>query len=151
MAAKKWWWTWKTKKSIKKETKMVEKAPEIDENAVSTVVENEISDDEIQSGTTFQSEEEIFIKKSTKGTKYKKSKVIWDIGWTKVEKPVWRIKFEAQVAPYPLFMLPEDIRKYLIRKWFNSEIYKKDKEWLEKHNVDMEIVEKLKQFLTERL
>ena len=151
MAAKKWWWTWKTKKSIKKETKMVEKAPEIDENAVSTVVENEISDDEIQSGTTFQSEEEIFIKKSTKGTKYKKSKVIWDIGWTKVEKPVWRIKFEAQVAPYPLFMLPEDIRKYLIKKWFNSEIYKKDKEWLEKHNVDMEIVEKLKQFLTERL
>ena len=130
---------------------MVEKAPEIDENAVSTVVENEISDDEIQSGTTFQSEEEIFIKKSTKGTKYKKSKVIWDIGWTKVEKPVWRIKFEAQVAPYPLFMLPEDIRKYLIKKWFNSEIYKKDKEWLEKHNVDMEIVEKLKQFLTERL
>ena len=151
MAAKKWWWTWKTKKSIKKETKMVEKAPEIEENAVSTVVENEISDDEIPSWTTFQSEEEIFIKKSTKGTKYKKSKVIWDIGWTKVEKPVWRIKFEAQVAPYPLFMLPEDIRKYLIKKWFNSEIYKKDKEWLEKHNVDMEIVEKLKQFLTERL
>ena len=151
MAAKKWWWTWKTKKSIKKETKMVEKAPEIDENTVSTVVENEISDDEIPSGTTFQSEEEIFLKKSTKGTKYKKSKVIWDIGWTKVEKPVWRIKFEAQVAPYPLFMLPEDIRKYLIKKWFNSEIYKKDKEWLEKHNVDMEIVEKLKQFLTERL
>jgi hypothetical protein len=64
---------------------------------------------------------------------------------------VWRIKFEAQVAPYPMFMLPEDIRKYLIKKWFNSEIYKKDKEWLEKHNVDMEIVEKLKQFLTERL
>jgi hypothetical protein len=77
--------------------------------------------------------------------------VIWDIGWTKVEKPVWRIKFEAQVAPYPLFMLPEEIRKYLIKKWFNSEIYKKDKEWLEKHHVDMEIVEKLKQFLTERL
>jgi hypothetical protein len=99
----------------------------------------------------FHDEEEIFLKKSTKGTKYKKSKVIWDIGWTKVEKPVWRIKFEAQVAPYPLFMLPEDIRKYLIKKWFTSDIYKKDKEWLEKHHVDMEIVEKLKQFLTERL
>jgi len=28
---------------------MVEKAPEIEENAVSTVVENEISDDEIPS------------------------------------------------------------------------------------------------------
>ena len=151
MAAKKWWWTWKTKKSVKKETKMVEKAPEIEENTVSTVVENEISDDEIPSGTTFQSEEEIFLKKSTKGTKYKKSKVIWDIGWTKVEKPVWRIKFEAQVAPYPLFMLPEDIRRYLISHGLTSDVYKKDKEWLEKHNVDMEIVEKLKQFLTERL
>lgn len=125
--------------------------PEIEETSVSTVVENEISDDEIPSGTVFQDEEEIFLKKSTKWTKYKKSKVIWDIGWTKVEKPVWRIKFEAQVAPYPLFMLPEEIRKYLIKKGFNSEIYKKDKEWLEKHNVDMEIVEKLKQFLTERL
>ena len=129
----------------------VEKTPEIEENTVSFVEENEISDVEIPSGTVFHDEEEIFVKKSTKGTKYKKSKVIWDIGWTKVEKPVWRIKFEAQVAPYPLFMLPEDIRKYLIKKWFTSDIYKKDKEWLEKHNVDMEIVEKLKQFLTERL
>ncbi len=141
----------KRKITIKKKVKEVEKAPEIEENAVSTVVENEISDAEDLSGTIINAEQEIGLKKTTKWTKYKKSKVIWDIGWTKVEKPVWRIKFEAQVAPYPLFMLPEDIRKYLIKKWFNSEIYKKDKEWLEKHNVDMDIVEKLKQFLTERL
>lgn len=148
----------KRKITIKKKVKEVEKTPvveeetpEIDETSVSTVVENEISDDEIPSGTVFQDEEEIFLKKSTKWTKYKKSKVIWDIGWTKVEKPVWRIKFEAQVAPFPLFMLPEEIRRYLISHWLTSEVYKKDKEWLEKHNVDMEIVEKLKQFLTERL
>lgn len=141
----------KRKITIKKKVKEVEKTPEIEENAVSTVVENEISDVEIPAWTTFQEEEEIFVKKSTKWTKFKKSKVIGEIGWTQVEKPVWRIRFEAQVAPYPLFMLPEDIRKYLIKKGFNSEIYKKDKEWLEKHNVDMEIVEKLKQFLTERL
>ena len=141
----------KRKITIKKKVKEVEKTPEIEENTVSTVVENEISDDEIPSGTVFHDEEEIFVKKTTKWTKYKKSKVIWDIGWTKVEKPVWRIKFEAQVAPYPLFMLPEDIRKYLIRNGFTSNICLKDKEWLEKHNVDMEIVEKLKQFLTERL
>ena len=141
----------KRKITIKKKVAEVEKMPEIEETSVSTVVENEISDDEIPSGTVFHDEEEIFLKKSTKWTKFKKSKVIWDIGWTKVEKPVWRIKFEAQVAPYPLFMLPEDIRKYLIRNGFTSELYKKDKEWLEKHNVDMEMVEKLKQFLTERL
>ena len=123
----------------------------MEENPVCFVEENKISDAEITSGTTVHSEQEIGLKKSTKWTKYKKSKVIWDIGWTKVEKPVWRIKFEAQVAPYPLFMLPEDIRKYLVRNGFTSSLYLKDKEWLEKHNVDMEIVEKLKQFLTERL
>ena len=148
----------KRKITIKKKVKEVEKTPiveeetpEIEETSVDTVVENEISDDEIPSDTVFHDEEEIFIKKSTKWTKYKKSKVIWDIGWTKVEKPVWRIRFEAQVAPYPLFMLPEEIRRYLISHGLTSDVYKKDKEWLEKHNVDMEIVEKLKQFLTERL
>lgn len=141
----------KRKITIKKKVKKVEKAPEINENTVSTVVENEISDAEDLSGTIINAEQEIGLKKSTKGTKYKKSKVIWDIGWTKVEKPVWRIKFEAQVAPYPLFMLPEDIRRYLISHGLTSEVYKKDKEWLEKHNVDMEIVEKLKKFLTEKL
>ena len=148
----------KRKITIKKKVKEVEKTPiveeetpEIEETSVDTVVENEISDDEIPSDTVFHDEEEIFIKKSTKWTKYKKSKVIWDIGWTKVEKPVWRIKFEAQVAPYPLFMLPEEIRRYLISHGLTSDVYKKDKEWLEKHNVDMEIVEKLKKFLTEKL
>ena len=141
----------KRKITINRKVKNDEKIDEIEEKPVSFVEENEISDDEIPSGTIVHSEEEIFLKKSTKWTKFKKSKVIWDIGWTKVEKPVWRIKFEAQVAPYPLFMLPEDIRKYLIRNGFTSSIYLKDKEWLEKHNVDMEIVEKLKQFLTERL
>jgi hypothetical protein len=32
-----------------------------------------------------------------------------------------------------------------------TEVYKKSKEWLEKHNVDLKMVEKLKDFLTERL
>ena len=138
-------------KNVENEVENDVKNVENEENTVSTVVENEISDVENMSWTILSTEQEIGLKNTKRWTKYKKSKVIWDIGWTKVEKPVWRIKFEAQVAPYPLFMLPEEIRKYLIKKWFNSEIYKKDKEWLEKHNVDMEIVEKLKQFLTERL
>lgn len=141
----------KRKITINRKVKEVEKTPENEEITVSTVAEKEISDAEEMSGTIINAEQEIGLKKTTKWTRFKKSKVIWSIGWTNVEKPVWRIKFEAQVAPYPLFMLPEEIRKYLIKKWFNSEIYKKDKEWLEKHNVDMEIVEKLKKFLTERL
>lgn len=78
-------------------------------------------------------------------------KVIGDVGGSVIAKPQWRIKFEAQVAPFPMFLLPEHIRKYLVRNGFTSELYKKDKEWLEKHNVDMDIVNDLKKFLTERL
>lgn len=145
----------KRKITIKKKAKEVEKTPKIDENTVSFVEENEISDTEIESGTIIHDEEKILFKKSDLQKKKKESqennKVIWDIGWTKVEKPQWRIKFEAQVAPYPIFMLPEHIRKYLVRNGFTSNIYLKSKEWLEKHNVDMKIVEELKQFLTERL
>lgn len=141
----------KRKITIKKKAKEVEKTPKIDGKAVSFVEENEISDAEIESGTIVHWEKEIGLKKSDLRKKKEKSQIIWDIGWTKVEKPMWRIKFEAQVAPYPIFMLPEHIRKYLIRNGFTSNIYLKDKEWLEKHNVDMKIVEDLKKFLTERL
>jgi hypothetical protein len=56
----------KRKITIKKKVKEVEKTPEIEENTVSTVVENEISDDEIPSGTTVHSEQEIGLKKLTK-------------------------------------------------------------------------------------
>lgn len=48
-------------------------------------------------------------------------------------------------------MLPADIRRYLQSNGLSSDVFKKDKEWLEKHNVDMEMVDKLKKFLTERL
>lgn len=136
---------------VKNVEENVENEAKNEEITVSFVEEWKISDAEISNGTTVHTEEEIGLKKTTKWTKFKKSKIIWTIGWTNVEKPVWRIKFEAQVAPYPLFMLPEEIRKYLVKKGFTSDIYKKDKEWLEKHNVDMEIVEKLKKFLTEKL
>lgn len=141
----------KRKITIKKKVKEVEKTPEIEETSVSTVVENEISDVEDLSGTIINAEQEIGLKKSTKWTKYKKSKVIWDIGWTEVVKPEWRIKFEAQVAPFPMFKVPEDIRRYLVSHWLTTDVYKKSKEWLEKHKVDPEVVEKLKKFLTERL
>jgi hypothetical protein len=50
-----------------------------------------------------------------------------------------------------MFKLPADIRQYLINNGFTSDVYKKDKEWLEKHHADMKMIEKLKNFLTERL
>ena len=78
-------------------------------------------------------------------------KVLGDVGGSVIVKPQGRIKFEAQVAPVPMFMLPVEIRKYLQSHGFSSDLYKKDKERLEKHNVDMEMVDKLKKFLTEKL
>lgn len=148
MPAKKWT---SKKKAVKNVEKIEEKKPEIEENTVDTVVENEISDVENESGTILQTVEKILFKKSDLKGKKEKSKVIWTIGWTEVKQPEWRIRFEAQVQPFPLFMLPEDIRKWLVSNGLTSDVYTKDKEWLEKHNVDMEMVEKLKKFLTERL
>ena len=122
----------KRKITLKKKEKV--ETPEIvEEKAVDTVVEEEIKIEEI-----------IEPKKSS-------DEVIGTIWDAKVSKPKGRIKFEAQVAPYPMFKLPADIRQYLINHWLTTDVYKKDKEWLEKHKVDMKMVEKLKQFLTEVL
>lgn len=78
-------------------------------------------------------------------------KIIGDVGGSVITKPQGRIRFEAQVAPIPMFMLPADIKLYLQSHGLSSDVYKRDKEWLEKHNVDMDMVDKLKKFLTERL
>ena len=122
----------KRKITLKKKEKV--ETPEIvEEKAVDTVVEEEIKIEEIA---------------EPKKTPENVIGTIWN---SPVAKPKGRIKFEAQVAPYPMFKLPEDIRRYLINNGFTTDIYKKDKERLEKHNVDMKMVEKLKQFLTEVL
>ena len=67
---------------------------------------------------------------------------------TTVQPPKWRIMFEAQVAPVPLFKLPDEIRRYLESNWLPTTIWQWDKEKLEKRHVDMKMVEKLKAFLS---
>lgn len=123
---------------IKEEVKVEEVVEETnvieEETPVTTVIENEIS-----------VEEEV---------KPRKSRKVWEIVWnwtrTAYVPPKWRIKFEAQVAPVPMFMLPKHIQTYLLSKWLGTNVWKKDKEWLTKHKVDMKIVEELKQFLSSR-
>lgn len=119
----------KKKISFKKKEEI---KPEVieEENVVSTVIENEISE-----------AEEPKVEKSS-------DNIIWNVWNTVVAKPKGRIAFEAQVAPVPLFKLPADIRQYLINNGFSSDVYKKDKERLEKHNADMEMINRLKDFLT---
>ena len=155
MAAKKSW-RW-TKKSTKKVEKVEEIVVENDTNTGTTVVESEISDvvDAVLNNVPVEeenvSENSEWKKVWFTRRELKKDKVLWEIWGSVVTKPKWRIVFEAQVAPFPMFKLPEDLRRYLISKGLTTDVYKMDKEWLEKHNVDMEMIEKLKKFLTEKL
>ena len=112
---------------ISKEEPVIE-----EETPVTTVVENEINNVDVIGMT--------------------KSQVKWEIVWinwkTIVQQPRWRIKFEAQVANVPLFKLPDDIRRYLVSNWLPTSVWKWDKERLEKKKVDMNMVNKLKEFLS---
>ena len=135
MPAKK---TTKKKITISRKPKPVEEVieakPEVveEETPVTTVVEEEIM--------------------TVAEPKMNNVPVRWEIVWngmtTSVVAPKWRIRFEAQVAAVPMFKLPPDIRQYLINKWFGTNVWKRDKERLEKHWADMKMIEKLKKFLT---
>ena len=46
--------------------------------------------------------------------------------------------------------LPEDIARRLTNKGYGTNVYLQPKEWLEKHNVNMEMVEKLKKFINDK-
>lgn len=94
--------------------------------------------------------EEVMEEVKEEVKKIQQRDVMGTIGWTEITKPKWRIVFEAQMWAYPMYRLPEEIRKYLVKKGLTTEVYKKDKEWLEKHHVDLEMVQKLKEFLTRR-
>ena len=99
---------------------------------VSTVVENEISDVNTIGWTKSQL----------------KGEIVWNWTRTTVQQPKGRIKFEAQLAAVPLFKLPEDIRRYLVSNWLPTTVWKWDKEKLEKRKVNLDMVEKLKKFLS---
>ena len=126
----------KRKITIKRKPKAVEEVEEIIENVI-----------EEETPVSTAEEKVITAPKHIK----MKDRVLGDVGGSKIVKPVGKIRFEAQVWPYPMFMVPAEIRNYLIKKGLTTNVRQKDKEWLEKHNVDMEMVEKLKQFLQSKM
>lgn len=108
------------------------KEEEVIETPVETVIEEEIKVEEV-----------VEPKKSRL-----EAWIVWNGQITSVRKPIQTIRFEAKVAPVPMFKLPPELRQYLVNKWFGTSVWKKDKEWLEKHWADMEMIEKLKKFLS---
>ena len=71
----------------------------------------------------------------------------------KVKSPVFQkssfIKTKAHNSPVCLYELPEDIRTYLTNMWWWSNVYEKWEERLVKHWADMDMIEKLKKFISE--
>ena len=103
-----------------------------EENPVTTAIES-IERDE---------EQVMFTRSQLKG------EIVGKWWRTVVQQPRGRIKFEAQLAAVPMFKLPEEIRRYLTSHGLPTTVWKWDKERLEKNNVDMWMVEKLKEFLS---
>ena len=59
------------------------------------------------------------------------------------------IKTVALKTPIPMYKLPEKFRTYLQNMGFWTNVYERDKERLEKHGADMNIINELKQYLSE--
>jgi hypothetical protein len=144
MVFKKW------HKPVKKGEKVVEKVEEIEvkneENVGTTVVENEINNEIENELTNIQHEAE---NEQTGNKKKVKNDVVWTVWWTSVHmQPRW-IRFQKFDAPVPMFMIQdEELRSYLVTKGFWTNVYQKDKEWLESHWADMEMIERLKRYVT---
>lgn len=140
MAFKKW------QKPPKKWQKMSEIEVKNEENVGTTVVENEINNEIENELTNIQHEAE---NEQTGNKKKVKNDVVWTVWWTSVHmQPRW-IRFQKFDAPVPMFMIQdEELRSYLVTKGFWTNVYQKDKEWLESHWADMEMIERLKRYVT---
>lgn len=144
MTFKKW------QKPPKKGEKMVENTTENMENVGSTVVENEINNEIENELTNIQHEaENEQIWKAKNEQVNKSNDVVWTVWWTSVHMQARWIRFQKFDAPVPMFMIQdEELRSYLVTKGFWTNVYQKDKEWLESHWADMEMIERLKRYVT---
>lgn len=144
------------KKGTKKATKKVEVAEVKEEVEVTPEVEleevkqeEEIKPEADAITTPKEEEEDIPEEELDKEIKeVEEMMVIW-----KVRKPIYQkssfIKTKVLKTPLCLYELPDDIRKYLTNKGWWTNVYLKWEEWLVKHNADMNMIEKLKKFISE--
>lgn len=99
-----------------------------------------------------EDKEDKSLKAELKKVKENMEKLEDEIGkanWNPVFQKTAFIKTVALKTPIPMYKLPEKFKTYLQNMWFGTNVYEKDKEWLEKHGADMEIINELKQYLSE--
>lgn len=99
-----------------------------------------------------EEKEEKTLKEELKKVKENMEKLEDEIGkanWNPVFQKTAFIKTVALKTPIPMYKLPEKFRTYLQNMGFGTNVYEKDKERLEKHGADMEIINELKQYLSE--
>lgn len=99
-----------------------------------------------------EDKEDKSLKVELKKVKENMEKLEDEIGkanWNPVFQKTAFIKTVALRTPIPMYKLPEKFKTYLQNMWFGTNVYEKDKEWLEKHGADMEIINELKQYLSE--
>lgn len=136
-----------TKRKITLNRKKKEHVNEVEEKVVSLeeAIEEIAWEDPVTTAieSIERDEEPVVFSKS-----HLKGEIVGSKWRTTVQPPKWRIMFEAQVAPVPMFKLPDEIRRYLESNWLPTTIWQWDKEKLEKRHVDMKMVEKLKAFLS---
>lgn len=94
--------------------------------------------------------EEAIPEPEVKKTK-KKSDVIGSLKWGKEVHQAWKyLKIKSVTAPVSKKDLPKHLQTRLTNKWYGTNVYLESKEWLEKHNVDMDKIEELKKFINDR-
>ena len=71
-------------------------------------------------------------------------------GWKQVHQKINTVRIKAMRGPISKRELPPDLQRWLTNKGYGTNVYLQPKEWLEKHNVDMKMVEKLKKFINDR-
>lgn len=81
----------------------------------------------------------------------KKSDVIGRLKWWKeVHQKLGTVKVKAIRGVISHRELPEDIQKWLKNKWYWTNVYEMPEEWLEKRNVDRDMLAKLKKFISDK-
>ena len=124
---------------VRKPVKKAVKTPEIQEKEEVMVEKNEISESETEKEVEMVAEQM---------EKKDEVRIIGNVKRPVIQKSAF-IKTKSYSTPVPMYEIPEDIRRYLLNKWFGTNVYEKGREWLEAHNADMEMIEKLKKFISE--